>query len=111
MSKRIPLEGKVFGSLTVLEKIGVQNTHALYLVECSCGNKIKVIYPNLVSGNSEKCRACYKESLRKLTDEDVNIMTRMKEEGYSYEAIGDHFGVSKSTAYRNINKKKRGSLT
>ncbi len=59
MDKNILLEGKVFGSWTVLSFLGKnKNKHLHYLCRCKCGNERKVEKTALVCGKSLRCNSC-----------------------------------------------------
>lgn len=48
--------GRIFGKLTVLSEAGRSNDkQKVYLCECECGTKTKVISGNLKKGNSQSC--------------------------------------------------------
>ena len=54
------LEGKVFGKLKVLKRVGtrIQNNgdqKSLWLCECECGTLVEVIGKNLLSGKTQSC--------------------------------------------------------
>lgn len=51
MSKRVPLEGKKFGKLTVTEYIG----ESKYRCVCDCGNITDVSARNLMHGHTKSC--------------------------------------------------------
>lgn len=51
MSKRIPLEGKIIGKLTVFEYIG----GGKYRCQCDCGNVVEVFGSNLTRGHTTSC--------------------------------------------------------
>ena len=107
MSLNIDISGKKFGKLTAIKKVGSKDTHALWRVGCECNKVIFVTYSNLVSGNTTQCSFCYYSSLRKLSDEDIKKMKKLKEEGASYTKIAKEFNISRSTAFRNINNKNK----
>ena len=58
MSKRIDISNKVFGKLTVLYFVEAKNTHAMWMVRCTCGSVIKVSYSNLKSKQTNSCQKC-----------------------------------------------------
>lgn len=54
------LEGKIFGKLKVLKRVGTQvqgngDQKSLWLCECECGTKVEVIGKNLLNGNTQSC--------------------------------------------------------
>ena len=53
--KRMNIEGKKFGKLTVLSFAYVKNTHTYFNCICECGNKCIVMGKSLVSGNTTSC--------------------------------------------------------
>ncbi len=58
MSARIDIEGKRFGRLLVLSFKEQKNTHAVWNVECDCGEMFCVTYNNLSNGNTTACTSC-----------------------------------------------------
>lgn len=63
---RLDLTGKVFGELTVLEKLPDKIEHgrryAMWRCKCNCGKEIQVSTSNLRSGNTKSC-GCYGKSI------------------------------------------------
>lgn len=53
--KRMDIEGKKFGKLTVLSFAYVKNTHTYFNCICECGNKCIIMGKSLVSGNTTSC--------------------------------------------------------
>jgi hypothetical protein len=58
MRKRAGLEGQTFGSLTVLRRLRMTRSGALWLCECECGNEVEKITSTLCSGANVGCKAC-----------------------------------------------------
>jgi group I intron endonuclease len=63
------ITGKVFGRLTVIDRVENKGIHTQWLVQCSCNNKtiLKVRGQNLVTGNTKSCGCLLRESKEKLT--------------------------------------------
>jgi hypothetical protein len=56
MSKIKNIEGKRFGSLVALRRVGSdKNGHALWECKCDCGNRIINLSNRLLTGNSKTC--------------------------------------------------------
>jgi hypothetical protein len=56
MARKKPLEGKTFGTLTVVGVSGVsRNGHYRYHVRCTCGNEKTVLGTHLISGKIVSC--------------------------------------------------------
>lgn len=53
--RAIPLEGKTFGRLTVIERVGKQGPHPTWLCRCECGNETVVQGPSLRTGQTRSC--------------------------------------------------------
>lgn len=57
------LTNKKFGRLTVIKRIEPKRfpsgqTQSQYLCKCDCGKEVKVLYRNLITGNTKSC-GCY----------------------------------------------------
>jgi hypothetical protein len=65
MSEAKNLKNKVFGKLTIIERVG-SNKHgkALWRCKCSCGNIVTIDSNSLISGNTKSC-GCMKLDLVK----------------------------------------------
>lgn len=61
MRKPIPIHGKVFGRLTVIDYAG----QGKWLCKCSCGATTKVITQNLKKGNTTSCGCAWRQKMRK----------------------------------------------
>ena len=71
MSRLVDLTGKVFGQLTVLERVKIEGENeSHWLCQCTCGNKKVILAGNLKSGNTTPCgcTAIEKVSNAKLLD-------------------------------------------
>ena len=65
MTKRIEMEGRKFGELTVVRVAGkAKNNVLLYECLCSCGKVAVVRASNLRSGNTKSCGHLFKEKVR-----------------------------------------------
>lgn len=65
MAKRRDITGQIFGKWKVLKrtgyfttKLGNKTSMALWLCQCECGTKAKVIMSNLTTGKTKNCRKC-----------------------------------------------------
>lgn len=58
------LIGLKFGYLTVVERCGSQNNHALWLCSCKCGNEVKATTGDLIQGKTTSC-GCRKKEISK----------------------------------------------
>lgn len=54
-----PLDGQVFGRLTVLREAELRKGHRRYLCLCSCGQEVVVEASHLKSGHTKSC-GCYR---------------------------------------------------
>ena len=62
MAKRESVEGKIFGRLIILERVGSDKRNSLVKCQCSCGEiTIKNLY-DVKSGHTQSCGCLYKES-------------------------------------------------
>ena len=61
MGKLVDLTGRKIERLTVIKRDGSQNKKALWLCECDCGNKIRVLGASLSSGNTKSCGCLQRE--------------------------------------------------
>lgn len=71
MSRLVDLTGKVFGQLTVIERVKIEGENeSHWLCQCTCGNKKVVLAGNLKSGNTTSCgcTAIEKTSAAKFID-------------------------------------------
>jgi hypothetical protein len=65
MAKRIPLEGRVFGLLTVTEFVGVnEQRQAMYSVVCRCGERRIVRGSDLLTEKTRTCGAGCKRKIQ-----------------------------------------------
>jgi len=55
LSQLIPLEGKMFGNLTVLKRCGNIGVHTAYTCKCSCGNIKNIRAASLKRGDTKSC--------------------------------------------------------
>ena len=61
--KAVNLQGNVFGSLVVIERVAINGNHASWLCRCDeCGNTCVVRGDNLLSGRTKTC-GCGGESV------------------------------------------------
>ena len=50
------LTGMRFGRLTVIEKTEERRSHrVIWLCKCDCGNEVKVMSSNLITGHTKSC--------------------------------------------------------
>ena len=64
------LEGLVFGRLTVIQKIHIDN-QIKWLCQCDCGNTITATTASLKSGHTKSCGCLRKDTLSQLTYKDL----------------------------------------
>lgn len=62
VGKVLELKGRVYERLTVIKFLGVTKRRAIWLCQCSCGNKTKVCTSYLQSGKTRSC-GCLKREL------------------------------------------------
>lgn len=56
MGRLVDLTGKVFGQLTVLERVKIPREHeSHWLCRCTCGNEVVVVAGNLKRGTTQSC--------------------------------------------------------
>ena len=55
MRKLHDLTGQKFGELTVIQRAENQSKKTVWLCKCDCGNIVKVVSANLISGNTKSC--------------------------------------------------------
>lgn len=56
MPKLIDISGEVFGRLTVIKRSGTSpHGHTIWLCQCTCGNLVEVIKPDLKQGKTNSC--------------------------------------------------------
>ncbi len=67
---KIELIGQIWGSLKVVEDLGVLNKNRKVKCVCDCGNSCEVYLNNLKKGNTRSC-GCLSKTLRKLKWEDI----------------------------------------
>ena len=87
MSAFTDLTGRMFGRLTVLER--VENSRAgkaRWLCRCECGALRTVVAGNLMSGNSATCRCHYKDGRRRPHDTSRGYLLRRPEYTAWYSA-------------------------
>lgn len=62
--KRLDLQGKTFGRLTVLSKDPAKSKHGSFWVcQCECGVVKSYVGSNLASGNTTSCGCAHREQL------------------------------------------------
>lgn len=56
------LKDKVFGRLTVIERIGTDNArHSIWKCRCECGNEVDILASNLKQGYTQSCGCLHSE--------------------------------------------------
>ncbi len=92
MSKFQNLAGKVFGRLTVRERIGTKDRAPLYFCDCACGGSKKATAPALRTRAIQSCGCLQRENAAK-----NGIATRLR----PYEASYNH--LLRAARKRNLN--------
>jgi len=68
-TKRLRLEGRRFGRLTVLEFVGIDDrNHTVWKCRCECGNEIPVVGTQLTGGITRSCGCLQKDVIA-----DMNV--------------------------------------
>jgi len=98
----VNIKNRKFGKLLALEKVGSSNTHSIWRTICECGRRYDVPYSNLISGNTTRCKQCFADSMKKISDETVRKMIALRGEGKSYASIARQFGYNYNTTYNAI---------
>jgi len=62
MPAKLNILHKVFGRLTVIEYLGIDDTYSKWLCLCECGNKKEIRGRNLTSGSTKSCGCLQIES-------------------------------------------------
>lgn len=61
------LEGKRFGRLTAIKKVGVAtNRHNIWECQCDCGNTAFVLSTELINGHTKSCGCLMKETVSRM---------------------------------------------
>jgi len=64
MNRKVDLKGIVFGRLTVLHQTGKNDWgNSIWLCECECGEKKKVVYQRLTQGTTRSCGCLRKKKI------------------------------------------------
>ncbi|MGK3722415.1 helix-turn-helix domain-containing protein [Priestia megaterium] len=94
LAKKEELTGQVFGKLTVIEYVGLDEAkkQAVWKCRCECGNEVSVRKPSLKSGHTRSC-GC----IRKETSNRVDI-------------VGEVFGRLTVIEYMGLDEEKKVSM-
>lgn len=87
LNKHKKLEGKRFGNLTVIKRVGRKNNSGIWLCRCDCGKEVTCYQSNILRGTSTSCgclksyyarqsRNCHGESTTVLYTKWTSIKTR-----------------------------------
>lgn len=91
--------GKVFGRLTVLERVGTKKDgHSVWKCRCSCGSIVEVASNALTTGNTQSC-GCLKKEQTSLVGQRTGLLNVEKAQVAAKIANITH-GESKTRLYR-----------
>jgi hypothetical protein len=90
------LTGRICGRLTVLERVGSRDKHALWRCRCSCGAVVDVLSNHLLSGGKKSCGCLAKDINNPPGRATRNAAIRQaRQQGRSYDNIALEFGLSR----------------
>jgi hypothetical protein len=102
------LTGRTFGRLTVLERKGSRQKHALWRCRCACGATVKAVSNHLLSGGKKSC-GCLATDIHNPPGRAArNVAIRQaRQEGRSYRNIAAEFGLGRETVRLICIRKRR----
>lgn len=110
-ARLIDLTGKVFGKLTVIERVEdrTNSGFAQWLCKCACGNTSVVLSNALNSGATKSC-GCEQGSLEHSKDwtakDDAEII-RLEDNGFTHKEIAEHTNRTIGAVTKRLAKLKK----
>lgn len=84
MPAAINLTGERFGRLTVIERVGTQCGHVLWLCKCDCGKETRSLAGDLKKGKTKSCGCMNRERVGAMAKMAGEVRgTQMKKHGLS----------------------------